>query len=309
MSAPAAPAGRPRPERWVLVAYAVGVVTAGLFLYLGLRPGGLGPVRAYTHGRSILFLAGAGLLLFGLLGSLYRRPVIQRGRLGAFLTLAGVVWFTAYPLSYPSSFEGHPSAVRFRLPFEGEWTVRWGGSQGPASALVLQPDRRFGFDFVACDAEGKSDDGRAAYCFGREVLAPAAGVVVAVHDGEPDAALGGRPAGAEPYGNYVVLRVAEREFLFLIGLERGSPAVGEGDLVSAGAPLGRAGFSARSALTPEAHLGVHLQDTPVPRRGEGIPFAFRDYRSGEAVVDAGVPQGGLRGGRHVGERVRPAGPR
>jgi murein DD-endopeptidase MepM/ murein hydrolase activator NlpD len=235
--------------------------------------------------------------------------VLQRGRLGAFLCLAAAVWFSAYPLSYPSSHEGHPSAVRFRLPFEGEWTVRWGGTKGPESALVLQPDRRFGFDFVVCNAEGRTSDGADFYCRGRDVLAPAAGVVAAVHDGEPDAPRGALPAGAEPYGNHVVLQVAEGEFLFLIGLEQGSLRVAEGARVAAGDPLGRAGFSARSALTPEAHLGVHLQDTALPRRGEGIPFAFRDYVSGERPVESGVPLGGLRAGLHTGARVRPAGPR
>ncbi|MCI0657594.1 MAG: hypothetical protein L0170_11065 [Acidobacteria bacterium] len=103
--------GPGRREAWVLLAYLVGAATAGLFLYLGLRPGGLGPIRAYTHGRSVLFLAGAALLCFGLGASLLRRPVLQRGRLGAFLCLGAAVWFSAYPLAYPSSHEGHPSAV------------------------------------------------------------------------------------------------------------------------------------------------------------------------------------------------------
>src|SRR5690606_2852646 len=120
--------------------------------------GGVGPILAYGLGRTVLFLCSAPLLLFGLARSALRRPVLQRGRLGAMLALAAAVWLTAYPLAYPSSFEGRPSAVRFRLPFGGgglsegaSWTVRWGGGRGPQSALALQPDRRFGFDLVVCD--------------------------------------------------------------------------------------------------------------------------------------------------------------
>jgi hypothetical protein len=290
-------------EAWVLLAYLAGGATAALFLYLGVRPGGPGPLWAYTTGRTALFLVAAALLLFGLGWSLLRRPVLQRGRLGAFGALAAAVWVTAYPLAYPSSHEGHPSAVRFRLPFDGAWTVRWGGSRGEENALVLQPDRRFGFDFVVCDADGQSDDGQGSLCRGRAVLAPAAGRVEAVHDGEPDAPFGGFPEGAEPYGNHVVLEVAAGEHLFLTGLERGSLRVAAGERIEAGAPIGRVGFSARSAVTPEAHLGLHLQDSPEPRRGECIPLVFRDYRTPAGVVESGVPRGGFRGGRHVGERV------
>jgi hypothetical protein len=127
-----------------------------------------------------------------------------------------------------------------------------------------------------------------------------------VHDGEPDAPFGELPGGAEPYGNHVVLRVAPEEYLFLIGLERGSIEVAVGDAVAPGTPVGRVGHSLRSVVTPEAALGMHLQDTPDPRRGEGIPLWLRDYASGGVPVERGVPRGGLRDGRHVGERIRPA---
>lgn len=295
-----------RREWWVWFAYGIGATCAAVFLYLGLRPGGMGPVLAYVYGRTLLFLLSALVLVLGLFLSLLRRPVLQRGRLGGFLALGATVWFSAYPLAYPSSHEKAPSATTFRLPFEGEWTTRWGGSKGPQNALVLHPDRRFGFDFLRCDSEGRSGDGRRSLCRGSSVLAPAAGEVVAVHDGEPDAPFGEYPGGEEPYGNHVILRVAEGEYLFLIGLEEGSVSVGEGDTVGPGDFVGRVGFTSRSALTPEAHLGVHLQDTPRLRRGEGIPMRFEGYLRGDRTVERGTPQGGYRGGLNVGERVTAA---
>ncbi|MEM7309056.1 MAG: M23 family metallopeptidase [Planctomycetota bacterium] len=301
--------GRAGPEPWAWFAFLIAAATAVLFLYLGLRPGGTGPIDAYTVGRLVLFLLGAVTLLVGIGWSLFRRPVLQRARLGAFLSLGASVWFCAYPLAYPSSFEGHPSAVAFRLPFEGEWTVRWGGKKGPQNALVLYPDRRFGYDFVRCDDEGASGGAGGSLCLGEAVLAPAAGEVVAVHDGEPDRAAGAAAATGEPYGNHVVLRVADGEYLFLIGLQQNSLAVAVGDLVEPGQVLARVGFSARSPLTPEPHLGLHLQATPDLRRGEGIPLEFRGYASGGRTVARGVPRGGLAGGRHTGERVRIEKPR
>ncbi len=295
-----------RREAWVRLSYALAAATGLLFLYLGLRPGGRGPILAFTWGRLVTFAGSALLLLFGLGWSLLRRPVLQRGRLGALLCLAAAVWFSAYPLAYPSSHEGHPSSVSLRLPFDGEWTVRWGGAKGPENTLVLEPDRRFGYVFVITDAEGRSQVGERSLCRGADVLAPASGVVALVHDGEPDAPFGGIPRGAEPFGNHVVLEVLPEEFLFLIGLEQGSIEVRAGERVQAGARIGRVGFSARSQLTPEAHLGLHLADRPEPRRGEGIPCAFRGYQSSGRGLEAGVPLGGLRDGRHVGERVQHA---
>jgi hypothetical protein len=52
-----------------------------------------------------------------------------------------------------------------------------------------------------------------------------------------------------------------------------------------------------------------LQDTTSIERGQGIPFYFEDYvnvRTG-ARVDRGMPEGGIRRGRHVGDIVRRAG--
>jgi murein DD-endopeptidase MepM/ murein hydrolase activator NlpD len=111
--------------------------------------------------------------------------------------------------------------------------------------------------------------------------------------------------GVEPFGNHVVLRVAPEQYVFLAHLMRGSVRVRPGQRVARGEPLGRVGSSGFSAVTPEPHLALHLQDSPVPRRGEAVPWSFCGYAADGEPRERGLPSGGVtRDGRLVGQRVR-----
>lgn len=282
-----------RFEPWAWVAFALLAACAGLLVFLGLRPGA-SAVRLYLFGPPLLGLAAALVFAGAVVWSSMRRPVLSRRRVWPFGALMVVVWFASFPLPYPSSHERNPSTVPFRLPVEGDWRVRWGGDRRETNVLVLSPARRFGFDLVAAgDTEA----------LGAPVLAPAAGRVVAVRDGLSDGAwlAGGE---SDPFGNRVVIEVAEGEFLVLASLQEGSVAVAPGDEVEAGERLARVGHSAASGATPEPHLMVHLQDTADPGWGEGIPMRFRNYFADGVAIDSGVPRGGGR----AGQRVRNADP-
>jgi hypothetical protein len=295
--APAPPAAPEPFEVWTLLAYVVGALFAGLLVYLGLRPGGLGPIYAWGSGRDLLNLCALALLGTGAIWSFLHRPFLRRGRRLPFLILVLIVGVGSYPIPYPSSYEGRPSTICFRLPFEGEWTVFWGGEKKEDNLLVAYTaDRRYGLDFVA------AGDGST----GSEVLAPADGVVVAAVDGLPDADPGVVDRKADPSGNHVVIQVAERQFVFLCHLQNGSVRVETGQKVRAGDPIARAGSSGWSRLTPQPHLAVHLQDTPVPGKGEAIPWQFCGYTADGVRVEKGVPRGGIGpGGVLRGQRVAP----
>ncbi len=195
-------------EPWAWPAFALGGATALLVLYLGLRPGGRGPILAYTFGPLVLGVASALSLVAALAWCLARRPLLQRGRVKPLAVLAVSLWVCSFPVAYPSSHEGHPSAVRFRLPFDGEWRVHWGGDKREQNVLVLNPSRRFGFVF--------------AHAPTALVRAPAPGRVVAT-----DRAL--------------VLAVAQDEFLVVEGLAPETLRVAVGTDVGAGEPLGELG--------------------------------------------------------------------
>jgi hypothetical protein len=305
----------PRPRRpielWAGLAYFAAAAYALLFLYLFLRPGGSGPVLAYNVGRSMVELFALVTLAFGLVWCALHRPFYQRRRLAPFACLALVIGAAALPLPYPSSHADEPSQVRFRLPFEGEWTVFWGGESARDSRLSAYfADRRWGLDFIVTE-NGASHSGSGLtakdyFVYERDVLAPADGTVVHVNSGLADSRTGIYDSRLPEFGNYVVIEVAPGEFVFLCHLLVGSIPVSVGQTVRAGEIVGRVGNSGWSTVTPQPHLAIHLQDSPEAGRGEAIPWRFCDYLSAGLPVECGLPHGGVdRDGNFLGERVQP----
>jgi len=295
--------GDVRTELWVRLAWAPLIAIAAAFLYLGSRPGGTGPLFVYKPGLTLIGLASLLLFVWGLVVSFRRRPLIQGRRLRAFSVVVFSLLASSYPLPYPSSREGRPSRVEFKLPVEGEWVVRWGGDGKEGNILAaLFPGQRWGMhlvrevDGVTCMGDGaKAED---HHCFGESVFAPASGVVVRVVEGQA-------PSGSSlPFGDHLVIEVAEGEFLFLTQLLPGSLRPEVGDEVEQGELLARVGGSGCPRVSPMPHLGLHLQTSPEPMKGEGIPWEFRDYSVAGVHVAEGLPTGGVGSdGGLLGARV------
>lgn len=304
---------RRRPEVWALFAWLIGIAFVAMLIYLGLRPGGRGPVFVYDTGRNLLGLFAVVVLFVGAVWSALHRPFLQRRRIFPFVCVIGVIGVVSYPFPYPSSHEGHESAILFRLPVEGEWTVFWGGETKDESLLAgYFADRRWGLDLVVTQ-DGRSHRGEGFdpadyFAYGRDVFAPADGEVVRVNSGVSDSRPGIYDSRVEAFGNFVVLKVADREFVFLCHLAPDSLAVREGSRVRAGEVLGKVGNSGYSTVTPEPHLAMHLQDTSLPREGEAVPWKFSDYIAEGMHVTRGLPRGGIGpAGEFLGERVQIAG--
>jgi hypothetical protein len=250
-----------RPEAWVVAAWLIVAAELGLAVFLGLKRPGVAPVKAYLYGPWLLALAAFVVGLVGLILSIRRPPFGATQRLVAFGLLFFVVGTASYGLPFPAARSTRPTLARIRVPVEGEWRVAWGGVDDASAIWRTRPDRSFVYVLVK-EASGATR--------GAEVLAPASGKVVrVVNDVPDDGAL-----HADDLGNHVVIELASDEFLFVSGLERGSISVSTGATIEAGAPLGRVGFSAFSPLCPEPQLGLHVQDTPEPFWGQGIPFYF-----------------------------------
>lgn len=302
-----------RLEVWVHLAHLLFFLFIGGIFYLGARPGGAGPLFVYMEGRLLLGLVALLLLVFALAYSAWKRPFRQRGRIRAFLLLVTVVGLVNMPFPYPSSHEKHPSRTCFQLPFEGQWTVLWGGEDTEGNRLAsMLPDRRWGLDLVfereGLLFEGAGEEPEDWFAFGQPVLAPAAGRVVRIETGQVDGPPRRPNPGATPEGNLVVLEVAENEFCFLTHLKQGSIEVQVGAKVEAGQKLAEVGSSGFSPFTPMPHLAVHLQDTS-EGRGEAIPWRFCGYRVNGAPVEEGLPRGGLSDeGHRIGQRVERGNP-
>ena len=126
--------------------------------------------------------------------------------------------------------------------------------------------------------------------FGRPILAPAAGTVALVHDGEPDHEARRSQLALVPYmlgqsrraqrgaagglaGNHVVIALGSGgPFVLLAHLQRGSVQVQPGQPVSVGCPVARCGNSGNST---EPHLHLQVSDSTDWTRARGIPFTFR----------------------------------
>ena len=108
------------------------------------------------------------------------------------------------------------------------------------------------------------------FCFGREILAPADGLVVEAIDGVRD----NTPGSMNPYclvGNCVVIQHRTNEFSVLAHFQRGTLAVKSGDRVQRGQLLGKCGNSGNSS---EPHLHYHLQHSAIFQDALGIKCVF-----------------------------------
>ncbi|AEQ50739.1 peptidoglycan DD-metalloendopeptidase family protein [Pelagibacterium halotolerans] len=193
------------------------------------------------------------------------------------------------PEAAPSAYLDYQTGSDLRLPFEGEWSVFWGGRDIADNYHAANPAQRFAYDFVV-EEEGRSYAGDAAalenyHCWGREILAPADGQVIAMVNDLPDQPIGETDA-ENPAGNHVILALAEDEFAFLAHMQQGSVTVQRGQEIASGDVLGLCG---NSGNTSEPHLHFHLQTTPDLMDGAGLPAQFQNYEADGEPVARGEP--------------------
>nr|MBP8975361.1 M23 family metallopeptidase [Bacteroidota bacterium] len=106
--------------------------------------------------------------------------------------------------------------------------------------------------------------------FGKEVLAPAEGVVVDVIDGVRD-----NPPGSRNIycllGNAVIIEHRPNEYSVIAYLKQNSIVVRVGQRVTQGEVIAQCGNSGNS-LEPSLHF--HLQDSPIMNVAKGVKFYF-----------------------------------
>ena len=208
-------------------------------------------------------------------------------------------------------------SVLLSLPFAGRWLVQ----NSPANRVPSHGTELLGsshaIDFVGVDERHRTarmSDWRTLIAtesperfvaFGRPILAPCDGTVVAVHDGEPDHEARRAPLPLVAYllsqasrlregaaaiaGNHVIIE-HRGTFVALVHLRRDSLRVAVGDRLSVGDQLGECGNSGNST---QPHVHVQAMDSRDLSVARGVPLAFRDYREwpgGMRVM--GIPRNG-----------------
>jgi murein DD-endopeptidase MepM/ murein hydrolase activator NlpD len=166
--------------------------------------------------------------------------------------------------------------TKLSLPFKGTWLIFWGGNTPETGGQHLQaPPQRFAFDILGVGLDGKTRQGDGSknedyYAFGRELLAPADGVVTEVVSGVRD----NQPGSMNPYsavGNAILIEHRAGEVSLLAHLKKDSIRVKAGDHVTRGQVLALCGNSGNSS---EPHLHYHLQNSAAMQDGLGIPVHF-----------------------------------
>ncbi len=202
------------------------------------------------------------------------------------------------------------ATLELAYPFRGRWLTQ----NSPADRVPSHGTHLFATDY-AIDFVPVDDAGRSARVtlrsllrpepperfvgFGRAVLAPVEGTVVAAHDEEPDhpafrglPSIGyaitqhGRVAGgwAQLAGNHVMVQVPHGPVVAVCHLQRGSVAVRLGQEVRVGDVLGRCGNSGNST---EPHVHLQAIDRADAGHARPVPITFGGHlpRNGQ-VVDA-----------------------
>ena len=161
------------------------------------------------------------------------------------------------------------------LPFNGEWTVFWGGDTIELNYHIESEAQKNAFDILITDNNGKTfkTDGKTNedyYAFGKELIAPCDAVVVLAVDGIKD----NIPGELNPIyvpGNTVILKTINNEFLFFAHFKQNSIVVKQGQEVKKGELIGLCGNSGNSS---EAHLHFHIQNVEDINKATGAKCYF-----------------------------------
>ena len=198
----------------------------------------------------------------------------------------------------PSAHLQYQTKTTLRLPFEDEFLVFWGGRTVEQNYHATNANQRFAYDLVIVrDGKSHAGEGRRNddyFCFGRPVLAPAAGKVVDAVDNVQDN-IPGQMNPEHVAGNRMIIDHGNGEYSLLAHFRRGSLRFKPGDRVETGEHLGDCGNSGNSS---EPHLHYQLQDGPEFGVAAGLPAQFNDYLADETPVVRGEPV--------KGQRIRPA---
>ena len=213
-----------------------------------------------------------------------------------------------------------PDHVVLTLPFRGTWLARNSPARGVPSHGTHLFATTYAMDFIAIRGRrtATTRDWRALlstepvdrfFAFDQPILAPAAGRVASVHDGEADHVARRSPLARVPYaltqaarvrggagaiaGNHVILELEGRGgYVVLAHLRAGSIRVGAGEAVATGRELAACGNSGNST---QPHLHIQIMDSADPFTARGVPMSFRKYqvwrRPGgpPVVVEQGIP--------------------
>jgi hypothetical protein len=198
--------------------------------------------------------------------------------------LAGMVYVPlAHGFRLPAK-DNYVCKGEYILPFTGKWVVVNGGVTKALSHSWEIPSQRYAYDFIILDEEGNFSSGdktrlHSYYCYGKDVLAPAAGEVVDLRKHYKDSQVDGENAYCDVpdmRGNFITIRHGEREYSVIAHLLPDSITVNAGDIVKRGEVIAKCG---NSGNTSQPHIHFQLQTGKSFFWSAGLPIAFHTIRA------------------------------
>ncbi|MFE7355933.1 M23 family metallopeptidase [Streptomyces sp. NPDC057543] len=203
----------------------------------------------------------------------------------------------------PSQGSG-AQGVELSMPFTGQWRARNSPARRVPSHGTDLLGSRYAIDFIAVDEKHRTAGSRSwrtflateppelFHAFGRPVLAPVGGTVVAVHDAEPDHEGRRSQLALVPYtlgqasrlrqgangvaGNHLIISLSESgPFVALAHLKAGSVRVSVGQRVVEGQRIADCGNSGNST---QPHVHMQAMDSADISIARGLPMLFRHFR-------------------------------
>jgi hypothetical protein len=272
-----------------------------MFLSLGILltmflMGGMTKISAWYLAQFLLPIPGllslVALIIYAIVKRKFSR-LMGMTLAGALVCLSPAVMLVK-PMAFPASLENTEPSATVRLPADVPLKVGWGGDKIETNYHAVAPDQRWAYDLLVKPYVNGSDKLEDYGCYGVPVVAPASGLVVKVHDGEPDEVPGVVSNNyIAPAGNHVVIQLEETgTYLVIAHLKPGSVTVKTGDTVVEGQVIGACG---NSGNTSEPHIHIHHQRQDpnlFPLNfAEGLPLYFRDH-DGPPMPVGGFEQNG-----------------
>ncbi|MBN1650075.1 MAG: urea transporter [Bacteroidales bacterium] len=154
---------------------------------------------------------------------------------------------------------GELQYISIALPFSGMWDI----SQGHAGEHTHRGEWQHAWDFIIRDRKGleyknEGDYPEDYFCYDKNVLAPADGIVQEVQNGIPDNIIGDMNL-VNNWGNTIIIKHVDYLYTKYSHLKLGSISVKNGDFVRKGQVIAKVGNSGRS---PYPHLHFQIQATP-----------------------------------------------
>lgn len=204
----------------------------------------------------------------------------------AVLQAAGLIYATIkYRKKENDSILCCKGKTEYALPFNGEWYTANGGVTKDKSHSWEVLPQRFAYDFFIVDGNGGSYRGdkkdlHSYYCYGKDILAPADGVVVSAKNSFPDCRImdDGQPDPDTPDigGNRIIIKHSANEYSAICHLMPESITVQKGQLVKRGEVMAKCG---NSGNTTEPHIHFQVQNTAHFYSSMGIPIHFSNIQA------------------------------